>query len=110
MAVVEDLFQSEIELAEVVLPESVLVPAADVQEQALDSGDWQVALFVPLGVEGFVYGMGDMLGFTESNDEVRIGCTVSVLRCEVPSLEAYLLASVVHVYSMTAVLASVPAG
>ena len=46
----ENLLQREIELAEVVLPESVLVPAADIENEALCAGDGHVALFVPFGV------------------------------------------------------------
>jgi hypothetical protein len=65
VAAVKDLLQRKVKFAQVVFPESVLVPAADIQQQALDSIDRQVALFVPLGVEVFRYGMRDMFGVVE---------------------------------------------
>lgn len=66
----EQVLEDDVKLAHVVLAEPVLVPAADLEEEALLAHDGQVQYRVPFGVERLVDGGRGFLCVAEGQDEV----------------------------------------
>jgi hypothetical protein len=94
LLVQEDLFEGEVEFAEIVLAEAVFVPADDVENEAVGRVDGQLFDCVPFGVECLRDGLGLGARVAEGEDEIGIGCATSIFGSEVPSLNLVLVGSV----------------
>lgn len=69
----EDVLEAEVELAHVVLAEAILVPAYDVEQQALDRVHGELLDGVPFWVERLGDGVRDGLCVAEVEDEILRG-------------------------------------
>jgi hypothetical protein len=70
LLVQEDLFEGEVELAEIVLAKAVLIPADDVENKAVGRVDRQLFDCVPFGVECLWDRLGLCARVAEGKDEI----------------------------------------
>jgi hypothetical protein len=82
-----EVLEDDVKLAHVVLAEAVLVPAADLEQQALLAHNGQVEYRVPFGVERLVDGRRGLLRVAEGQHEVlqRLSALSPMQRCAIPT-------------------------
>jgi hypothetical protein len=68
--VLKDFFECHVKLAHVILPETILVPANDIEEEVLGGVDWELFDDVPFGIEGFGDRVGDNSTVSGSDDKI----------------------------------------
>ena len=73
LGVLEDVLEDDVKLAHVVLAKAVLVPAAGLEQGALDADDGEVERGVPFWVQGFVDRGRGFAGISHVEDQVLQG-------------------------------------
>jgi hypothetical protein len=69
-SVAKYILQREIEFAQIVLSKSILIPSHAIQQETVDSGDWELERGLPFGIQGFGDRLGGIFGIAKGENEV----------------------------------------
>lgn len=72
LLILEDLFESQIEFAEVILAKAILIPADYVEDETIGGGDGKLFDCVPFGVECLWDRLRDAASITKCEDEILL--------------------------------------